>query len=281
MADGEISARIFVYFAQVKQRQLQKRNRIRKVKAKLRFNVYTRRRRRAFALLFMQLMMRVILQHVPVREQWKRPRLNSFWEETCQGWTEREWRENLRMSRTAFEFLCRELSPNISRRYTNFRKAIPVRQRFAITLYRLADTAQYRIIANLFGVGKSTVCQIVKEVCQAIVEILMPTYIRLPRACEVQGHIAGFRRRAGFPQVVAALDACHIPIIAPEESPEDFVNRKGFHWVLLQALVDSRYRFMDITVGWPGRAHHSRMFKNSPYMPLHVPELSCLGKCPR
>ena len=126
------------------------------------------------------------------------------------------------MSREAFDYLCNELSPYMSQRDTNYRKAISVRQRLAVTLYRLADTAQYRTIENLFGVGRSTVCGIVKEVCQAIVNFLLPRYIRLSqRRQEIQEKIDGAGSRAGFPQVIAALDACHIPIIAPEESPED------------------------------------------------------------
>ena len=84
------------------------------------------------------------------------------------------------MSKEAFNRLCVELSPHILKRDTNFRKAIKVRHRVAITLYWLADTAHYRTIANLFGVGKSTVCGIVKQVCEVIVRILLPRYIYVP-----------------------------------------------------------------------------------------------------
>ena len=50
-----------------------------------------------------------------------------FWEETCQGWNGRDWVENFRMSKEAFNRLCVELSPHISlKRDTNFRKAITV-----------------------------------------------------------------------------------------------------------------------------------------------------------
>ena len=62
---------------------------------------------------------------------------------------------------------------------------------------------------------------------------------------------------------MAALDVCHVPIIAPLQSPEDYVNRKGFHAVTLQGLVDSNYRFVDILVGWPVKVHDMRVFKNS------------------
>ena len=42
------------------------------------------------------------------------------------------------------------------------------------------------------------------------------------------------------------------------------MNRKGFHAVTLQGLVDSNYRFVDIFVGWPAKVNDARVFKNSP-----------------
>ena len=108
-------------------------------------------------------------------------------------------------------------------------------------------------------------CTIVKQVCEVLAGILLPRYIFFPQnQQEVQDQINGFRDRARFPQVVAALDGCHVPIIAPLQSPEDYVNRKGFHAVTLQGLVDNNYRFVDICVGWPAKVHDAHVFKNSP-----------------
>ena len=75
--------------------------------------------------------------------------------------------------------------------------------------------------------------------------------------------IEGFKSRAGFPQVVAAVGGCHVPVIGPRQSPDDYVNRKGFHSLILQGLVDCNYLFLDICVGWPGKVHDARVFKNS------------------
>ncbi|CAH3034906.1 unnamed protein product [Porites lobata] len=130
------------------------------------------------------------------------------------------------MSRVAFEYIAMELSPIISKRDTNFRKGISARQRLAVTLYRLADTASYRTIANLFAIGKSTVCEIVVQVCNAIVQFLLPRYVRLPQSAqEIRERIDESRDRAGFPQVVACVDGCHIPIKAPQNNPEDYWMR--------------------------------------------------------
>ena len=69
---------------------------------------------------------------------------------------------------------------------------------------------------------------------------------------------------SSFPQAVGAIDGCHIRIKAPNENPEDYVNRKDYHSIVLQGLVDSKYLFRDIFAGWTGKSHDARIFKNSP-----------------
>ena len=58
-----------------------------------------------------------------------------------------------------------------------------------------------------------------------------------------------------FPQCVGAIDGSHIPIIVPKENPVDYFNKKRYHLVILQALVDHEYMFLDVYVGWPGSVH--------------------------
>ena len=60
-----------------------------------------------------------------------------------------------------------------------------------------------------------------------------------------------------------AIDGTHVPIKAPSQNHTDYVNRKSYHSIIMQALVDSRYLFRDIVVGWPGRVHDARVLSNS------------------
>ena len=60
-----------------------------------------------------------------------------------------------------------------------------------------------------------------------------------------------------------AIDGTHIPIIAPKENRIDYVNRKGYHSVVMQAVVDCNYFFRDIVIGWPGNVHDARILSNS------------------
>jgi len=50
----------------------------------------------------------------------------------------------------------------------------------------------------------------------------------------------------------SAIDSTNIPILAPSESPTDSINRKSYHSILMQAVVDHTYLFRDIVIGWPG-----------------------------
>ena len=75
--------------------------------------------------------------------------------------------------------------------------------------------------------------------------------------------VNGFETRWGFPQCVGAIDGSHIPIASPQEYPADYYNRKGWHSIVLQGVVDHEYRFWNVNVGWPGRVHDARVLSNS------------------
>ena len=107
-------------------------------------------------------------------------RMSHFWEETIlEMFGPTDWIENFRMSMETFTYLCNELRPGISLQTTRLREAIGTGKRVAITLWCLA-TPEYRTIAHLFGVGRSTLCSIVHETCHVIVSTLMDAYIKFP-----------------------------------------------------------------------------------------------------
>ena len=143
------------------------------------------------------------------------------------------------------------------------RPAIPVEHCVAPTLYNLAYNSDFRTIGHLFGVLKSTVCIVVKDVCAAFVKILLPKYLTIPTGDHLNAVIQGFEKRLGFPQCAGVIDESHISIISASECPANYRNRKGWHSIILQGTVNHLGQFMDINVGWPGRVHDAQVFSNS------------------
>ena len=95
--------------------------------------------------------------------------------------TDEEWKENFRIEKTTFNFLCEQLRPKLHRQDNKFRKALPLSVRVAIVLWRLATHNTNKTIGHLFGVAKSTVCGIINEVCQAMIDCLLHKMIKFPK----------------------------------------------------------------------------------------------------
>ena len=111
----------------------------------------------------------VTCAHLTVeRSIWSHERSSTWWDRIGnQSFTERDWLENFRMSRGTFLYLCAELKSYVEKEDTVMRIAIPLEQRVAIALWRLATNGDYRTIAHLFGVSRASVYLLVREVCDA------------------------------------------------------------------------------------------------------------------
>ena len=63
-----------------------------------------------------------------------------------------------------------------------------------------------------------------------------------------------------------ALDGCHIPIKCPKGGPEaskEYHNFKNFYSIVLMGLIDSKYRFIWASAGFPGNSHDSIVFQST------------------
>ena len=133
------------------------------------------RQRMMFAFL---LSMAALTIQSPVRSMWMKSRSNSWWEDVVNAiLTSDNWFENLRMSKATFLYVCDKLRSSVEKNDTAIRKAIPVKQRVALNLWFLSTGADYHTIGHLLGVSKSAVCVITKQVCNALVAILIATKV--------------------------------------------------------------------------------------------------------
>ena len=135
-----------------------------------------------------------------------------------------------------------------------------------ITIYWLAHGLSYSVVSRAFNVPKSTVCRLVHSGVEKIAA-LRQEVIKLPTAGALDevGHT--FARLANSPvfsQCVGAIDGCHVRIKTPPgPDGQDYVNRRLFPSIQLQAVCDGKGLFINTFVGYPGSVHDTRVLKNS------------------
>ncbi|XP_049522528.1 uncharacterized protein LOC125945022 [Dermacentor silvarum] len=151
----------------------------------------------------------------------------------------------------------------MERQTTNMREAVPVEKRVAVALYKLCSSAEDRTVAHLFDMGRSTVNIIYREFCETVVASLEHEWVKMVTGNDMENHIGEFYASTGFPQGVGALDGCHFPVSPPKEHASDYYNYKGWHSVILLALVDHCYVFRYTNVGSPGRCHDAHVYHQS------------------
>ncbi|CAM5093289.1 unnamed protein product [Eretmochelys imbricata] len=163
------------------------------------------------------------------------------------------------MHKSTFMEICDLLSPALKCKNTKMRAALTVHKQVAIALWKLATPDSYRSVGNQSGVGKSTVGGTVIQVANTITELLLSRVVTLGN---VQVIVDGFAAM-GFPNCGGAIDGTHIPILGLDHLGSQYINQMGYFSMVLQALVDYKGRFTNINVGWPGKVHDARIFRNS------------------
>lgn len=139
---------------------------------------------------------------------------------------------------------------------------VPVEKQLLLFLWFAATQENYIRLGDRFGVGQTTAIKCVDRVSLAIIQNVMPKVLKWPNLQEARKIMQGFSVR-GLRKVIGAIDGSHISIKAPVKNQENYVNRKGFHSIVLQAVCDHRMKFTDCYVGWPGSVHDSRVYTNS------------------
>uniref|UniRef100_A0A8C4QKB3 Zgc:194221 n=1 Tax=Eptatretus burgeri TaxID=7764 RepID=A0A8C4QKB3_EPTBU len=156
---------------------------------------------------------------------------------------------DFRFTKTQFEELIEQLGPFICKQNTNFRRAISVEQRLAICLRFLASGDSHGSVADTYHVGRSTVQNIVKEVCEAIWEVLMPKYLPEPTPEKWKSISECFLEKLRFPNCVGAIGAKHVIFQAPPRPINVLSKCKKSFYIMLMAVVDPEYKFVVVDVG--------------------------------
>ncbi len=142
-------------------------------------------------------------------------------------------------------------------------RAVPVEVQVMAGIRYLASNSLQRDIGDTFGIVQSSVSRILDCFLTALANRL-PEFVHFPVDEESRRqNQRKFGEMAGFPQVVGCVDGTHVRVCPAADDEADFVNRKGFHSMNVQAICDHEMKFTNIVCRWPGRTHDSFILRNS------------------
>ncbi|XP_021804919.1 protein ALP1-like [Prunus avium] len=207
----------------------------------------------------------------PHRRLWVKDRNKDWWDKyNNPNVSDDEFREAFRMSKATFDMICEELDSAVTKKNTMLRDAIPVRQRVAVCIWRLATGEPLRLVSKRFGLGISTCHKLVLEVCSAIKTVLMPKFLQWPDENRMKAIKDEFEASSGIPNVGGSMYTTHVPIIAPKVNVAAYFNKrhternqKTSYSITVQGVVDPRGVFTDVCIGWPGSMPDDQVLEKS------------------
>ncbi|MCO5575250.1 hypothetical protein L7F22_029050 [Adiantum nelumboides] len=193
-----------------------------------------------------------------VKVWYVKPRSRHFWQtflQYTQG-DEVRFEENARIPRSCFSFVCRLVAVDLQQKPIPLQiaevvpsRVLSVKRKVAVSLHLLGIGGHVHNIANMYGMGHSTVSRVFRQFIAAIVKH-KSTFIHWPKTpLELEQVKRGFEAKQGFPKCCGAIDVTHINMDLPPE----------------EAIVDSDMQFMDILCDMPGVCNDIRILRNSSF----------------
>ena len=125
-----------------------------------------------------------------------------------------------------------EISPNTRRSYS-----LSASTQVLLTLRILASGSFLEVIGDTFH----SVSGVVRRVTLALAAKAVD-FIKFPSSRAISDEIKqGLFHIGEFPCGIGCIDGTHVRILAPSQNEPDYVNRKGFHSINVQAICDHRH----------------------------------------
>lgn len=213
-----------------------------------------------------EIMLMIISKLTGNTERQPAVRIRGYAECIVPSYSDSAFRSHFRLSRSSAEVLVGFLArcPEVPSEHLRGRRPVSVEKQLLITLWVLGNPEAIRSVSDRFNVTKSSVFRIVRRVCHAILNNLASQFICWPRGERVKKVMEQFQRNNGLPHCIGVVDGTHIPIKAPYDKPEQYVNRKKFYSLQLQGVCDPDRFFTDVYCAYPGSVHDARVLRNSP-----------------
>lgn len=117
-----------------------------------------------------------------------------------------------RMTHETFLVVCATLEDRLNTNQSSLRNdTLSVQEKVAVTLRFLATGNSYRSLELLFLISSKTISKIIVEVCDSIIDLMGPQFMKLPATETEWLKIASeFQNKRGLPHCLGALDGKHI-----------------------------------------------------------------------
>ena len=151
--------------------------------------------------------------------------------------TDEELRARYRFKRESILFITNLVAGDITRNTRRNHALSPLHQ-VPIALRFYASGGFLQVIGDTFGVDKSTVSRAITDVSRALAA-KQPRFIKWPLTHDECAKIKNeFYIHGGFPGVIGCVDGTHVRLQAPTQNENNYVNRKGFHSINVQAVCN-------------------------------------------
>ena len=179
-----------------------------------------------------------------------------------EDFNDEELYKRYRFSRGGIEFLAdllrADLQPVTARSH-----AIPLHLKILVALRFLATGSMQLTLSDTVKVSQPSVSRIVKSFVDALCRH-SARFIYMPVAAELQDIKLGFYRHRNFPNVIGTIDGTQVRIQAPAgEAEAAYVNRKGYHSINAQVVMDDKQYIRHVCAKFPGSVHDARVLRQS------------------
>ena len=166
-------------------------------------------------------------------------------------YSEEELRSRYRFGREGINVIVELLSDEIAP-LTRRNHSLSATEQVLVMLCFLASGSFLEVLGDTFlsyMYDKSTVSRVVSRVTLALAS-KVNDFVKFPTTGNERDEIKhGLFHVGGFPSAIGCIDGTHVRIKAPSQNEPDFVNRKGFHSVNVQAICnhEGNSKHVDVT----------------------------------
>ena len=168
------------------------------------------------------------------------------------------------MTPEQFDHLLSLVQPYLSKNTCPSRQSISPEEMLAVCLRYLATGDSQQTQSFSFRLGRSTVCRIIRDTCDALLFALKDSFLKVPSSIEQWKRIASdYESEWNYPHCIGAIDGKHVCIECPSNAGSAFYNYKNYHSMVLLAVCDAHYTFTMVDICRYERDNDASIFGES------------------